>query len=57
MVLGEHQATSQKMVTPTGSSLGGYQWKLKTRNDSFLQYISPSEAIAIIIDDLMLGAP
>jgi hypothetical protein len=41
----------------TGSIPSGYKWELKTRNDSYIEYLLPPKAYAIIIEDLMVEAP
>ncbi len=46
-----------KNSSGTGSTPGGFIWELKARNDSFLEYLLPPEAYAIIIEDLMLVPP
>ncbi|NQT26145.1 nucleoside hydrolase [candidate division KSB1 bacterium] len=46
-----------KNSTGKGSIPSGYEWELKTRNDSFLEALLPPESYAEIIEELILEAP
>ena len=46
-----------KNSTGKGSIPSGYEWELKTRNDSFLEALLPPESYSEIIEELILEAP
>jgi hypothetical protein len=46
-----------KTSSGTGSLPGGFEWEMKTRNDSVIESLLPGEAYARIIEDLMIKPP
>jgi hypothetical protein len=46
-----------KTSSGTGSLPSGFKWEMKTRNDSVIEALLPSEAYARIVEDLMVEAP